>query len=68
MITIKMSIWSFLMKIKIIQIATLFTVCLIASHAVPTLEYNGYIRANTGSNLAAGEQVCFGLTDAGYKY
>jgi maltoporin len=56
------------MKIKTIQIAMLFIGCLIASHAVHTLEYNGYFRANTGSNSAAGGQVCFGLTGAASKY
>jgi maltoporin len=56
------------MEIKIVQIAILFIGCLIVNHAVHALEYNGYFRANTGSNSAGGGQVCFGLSGAGSKY
>lgn len=41
---------------------------LLASHSAFALDYNGYFRANTGSNSEKGGQACFGLAGAGSKY
>lgn len=38
------------------------------SHGAMALDFNGYFRANTGSNSAGGGQTCFGLAGAGSKY
>jgi maltoporin len=57
-----------LMKTKSMQTVMLGACTLISSHAVFALDYNGYFRANTGSNSADGGQVCFGLAGADSKY
>jgi maltoporin len=41
---------------------------LIAGHSALAVDYNGYFRANGGSNSEGGGQVCFGLTGASSKY
>ncbi|HEX5393923.1 MAG TPA: carbohydrate porin [Rhodocyclaceae bacterium] len=41
---------------------------LAVSQAAFALDFNGYVRANAGTNSASGGQTCFGLAGAGSKY